>query len=45
MIPFLFTEIVNDDTLTSSLKLKELIKLAELCVDLIREINEYYAEV
>ncbi|XP_015784018.1 calcium-dependent secretion activator 1 isoform X3 [Tetranychus urticae] len=37
-------EIVNDPNLTATAKLKELVRLAELCVDLIKENNEYYAE-
>ena len=38
-------EIAADETLHPNVKLQELIHLAELCVDLIMENNEYYAEV
>ncbi|XP_074603167.1 calcium-dependent secretion activator 1 isoform X3 [Brevipalpus obovatus] len=37
-------DVVNDMNLLPTAKLKELIHLAEMCVNLIRENNEYYAE-
>lgn len=41
----ILTETVNDATIPPNLKLQELIRLAEMCVDLVQENNEYYAEV
>ncbi|RWS31419.1 calcium-dependent secretion activator-like protein [Leptotrombidium deliense] len=35
---------VSDEILPPNVKLQELIRFAELCVDLIQENNEYYAE-
>ncbi|RWS05469.1 calcium-dependent secretion activator-like protein [Dinothrombium tinctorium] len=40
----LHTDTVNDEVLPPSVKLQELIRFAELCVDLIQENNEYYAD-
>lgn len=41
----LILDVVNDINLLPTAKLKELVHLAEMCVNLIRENNEYYAEV
>ena len=38
-------EVVDDGDMTPAAKLAELVKLAELCVDLLQENNDYYAEV
>ena len=39
------TETVNDESLSPTQKLQELIRLAENCVDLVQENNDFYAEV
>lgn len=39
------SEIVEDSEMPPSAKLEHLVHLAELCIDLLQENNEYYAEV
>ena len=38
-------EMVGEVVITPSQKLEDLIRLAELCVDLLRQNEEFYAEV
>jgi len=39
------SEVVEDGEMLPTAKLGELVKLAELCVDLVQENNDYYSEV
>lgn len=41
----MYSETVEDETLHPTLKLQDLIHLAEMCVELVQENNEHYAEV